>query len=666
MPILVVGGAGYIGSQTAKRAAAAGLEPVVLDNLVYGHRWAVKWGPFVEGDLADQALVRRVLEEHHIDAVVHFAAYAYVGESVTNPRKYFRNNLVNTLNLLDAMLDAGVRDIVFSSTCAVYGEPVRIPIAEDHPRNPVSPYGESKLAVEKALHWYQRAYGLRTAALRYFNAAGADPEGEVGEEHDPETHLIPLALEAALGGRELQIFGTDYPTPDGTAIRDYIHVADLADAHLAALETTARGARQPRRQPGHGAGSLGAGGRGGGRARDGPEGARSRGRPTRRQSARPGGGRTPGGRGPRLDAEAPRSRHHRGARVPLAGAGSEAGVSALWEERWHPLREEWVIVAAHRQHRPWTGETVAAPAAARVAHDPGCYLCPGNARVSGAVNPRYDSTFVFDNDHPCVGPDAPRDLPDPPPPYRVQPAVGLARVVCFSPRHDLTLAEMPLAAIGEVVEVWRRQTRDLGGRPEVNQVLCFENKGEIVGVSNPHPHGQIYATGFVWKTMETELSASRRHHGETGRGLFDDVIRAEQADGRRILYEDDRVIAFVPYFARYAYEVYVAPKRRVPHVHALDDGEAAALAGALKDVTARFDGLWRMSFPYVMVLHQAPTDGGEHPNFHFFIAFHPPLRQPRLLKYLAGPEIGGGNFLSDTSPEATAAELRGALAPART
>ncbi len=334
-------------------------------------------------------------------------------------------------------------------------------------------------------------------------------------------------------------------------------------------------------------------------------------------------------------------------------------MTGLWEERWHPLRQEWVIVAAHRQSRPWTGETVAAKAANKVAYDPSCYLCPGNSRIGGAVNPPYESTFVFDNDHPCVGPQAPRDLAPPPPPYRVQPAVGQARVVCFSPRHDLTLAEMPPAAIAEVVEVWRRETRDLGGLPEVRQVLCFENKGEVVGVSNPHPHGQIYATSFVWKTMETELEASIRYQQETGRGLFADAIRAERSDGRRILYEDQRVIAFVPYFARYAYEVYLAPKRRVGHVHALDDQETASLAAALKDLTARFDRLWGISFPYVMVLHQAPT-GGDTSAFHFFISFHPPLRQPRLLKYLAGPEIGGGNFLSDTSPEATAAELRAA------
>jgi UDPglucose--hexose-1-phosphate uridylyltransferase len=316
-------------------------------------------------------------------------------------------------------------------------------------------------------------------------------------------------------------------------------------------------------------------------------------------------------------------------------------------------------VAAHRQQRPWIGNTVTAPAVTAVAYDPGCYLCPGNDRISGKVNARYATTFVFDNDHPCVGVDAPRQIAAPPPPYRVAPAVGVARVVCFSPRHDLTLAEMPPAAIAEVVDVWRSQTRDLGARPEVGQVLCFENKGEIVGVSNPHPHGQIYATSFVWKTFETENEASQRHQRETGRGLMADVIRAEQQDGRRVLHEDEHVIAFVPYFARYAYEVYVVPKRRVAHVYDLTDVEVSALAGALSAVTIRFDNLWRMSFPYVQVLHQAPSDGGDYRDFHFFIAFHPPLRQPNLLKFLAGPEIGGGNFLSDTSPEGKAAELRG-------
>jgi UDP-arabinose 4-epimerase len=239
--ILVVGGAGYIGSHTAKRIAQAGETPVVLDNLVYGHESAVKWGPFVRGDLGDAALVKRVLVEHDVTSVIHFAAYAYVGESIGNPRKYFRNNVVCTLNLLDAMVDTGVRQIVFSSTCATYGEPREVPIAETHPQNPVNPYGESKLAVERILHWYGAAYGIGFAALRYFNAAGADPDGELGEDHEPETHLIPLAIAAALGRKpELSIYGSDYPTPDGTAVRDYVHVTDLAEAHWLALGRLAR------------------------------------------------------------------------------------------------------------------------------------------------------------------------------------------------------------------------------------------------------------------------------------------------------------------------------------------------------------------------------------------------------------------------------------------
>jgi len=237
MKVLVAGGAGYIGSQTAKMLAACGIEPVTYDDFSAGHRWAIRWGPLVEGNLSDGALLRQTIREHGIQAVVHFAASAYVGESVRDPRKYFQNNVVNTLSLLDAMVDTGVKPIVFSSTCATYGDPVQAPISETHPQVPVNPYGESKLFVEKAMRWYNGAYGLRYASLRYFNAAGADPEGDIGEDHQPETHLIPLAIHAALGRTEkLQIYGTDYPTPDGTAIRDYIHVVDLAKAHLKALE----------------------------------------------------------------------------------------------------------------------------------------------------------------------------------------------------------------------------------------------------------------------------------------------------------------------------------------------------------------------------------------------------------------------------------------------
>jgi UDP-arabinose 4-epimerase len=234
--ILVTGGAGYIGSHACKALARAGYTPIAYDNLVYGHRDAVRWGPFVEGDLGDAARLADTLARHEVAAVIHFAAFAYVGESMEKPQLYFRNNVVNTLALLDVMLAAGLRHIVFSSSCATYGTPACVPITEDAPQHPVNPYGESKLICERAIHWYGEAYGMKYAALRYFNAAGADPDGEIGEAHDPETHLVPLVLATALGRRpQIDIYGTDYPTPDGSAVRDYIHVQDLAEAHVAAL-----------------------------------------------------------------------------------------------------------------------------------------------------------------------------------------------------------------------------------------------------------------------------------------------------------------------------------------------------------------------------------------------------------------------------------------------
>jgi UDPglucose--hexose-1-phosphate uridylyltransferase len=331
---------------------------------------------------------------------------------------------------------------------------------------------------------------------------------------------------------------------------------------------------------------------------------------------------------------------------------------SVWEERWHPLREEWVIVAAHRQGRPWIGETVARRPERLPAYVADCTFCPGNRRVSGAVNDRYTSTFVFDNDAPCVGEQAPDVASPPDPVFRRRPARGIARVLCYSPRHDTTLAELSHTEVAGLVEVWQQQYRDLGDRPGIDHVLVFENKGEVVGVSNPHPHCQIYATNFVFKTIETEARAAARHRAETGRVLFQDVLDAEQRDGRRILFENETAIAFVPWFARYAYEVFVAPKATRPSVAALSDEEVSDFAEAVSRVLVKFDNLWRMPFPYVMPLHQAPTDGGDYRAFHFHVEFHPPLRKPDLLKYLAGPEIGGGNFLSDTSPEEKAAELR--------
>jgi len=240
--VLVTGGAGYIGSQACKSLARAGYRPVAYDSLIRGHREAVRWGPLVDADLADAERLADALKRFEVAAVMHFAGFAWVGESMSNPELYFRNNAYNSLRLLEAMRAADVRHIVFSSTCAVYGIPDRVPIPENAPRRPVNPYGESKLMVERMLRWYDTAHGFAHASLRYFNAAGADPDGEIGEDHEPETHLIPLVLQVALGERpQIDVFGTDYPTPDGTAVRDYIHVQDLADAHVKALAHLLRG-----------------------------------------------------------------------------------------------------------------------------------------------------------------------------------------------------------------------------------------------------------------------------------------------------------------------------------------------------------------------------------------------------------------------------------------
>ena len=238
-----MGGAGYIGSHMCKCLHAAGYNPIVLDNLARGHREAVQWGPFIEGRMDDPELLQSVFEQYTVDAVMHFAAFAYVGESVTDPGLYYHNNVAAPIVLLQQMARHGIRRFIFSSTCAIYGEPVDVPMDEAHPKQPINPYGRGKLMVEQILDDFRQGHGIESVCLRYFNAAGADPEGLIGEDHRPETHLIPLALEVALGKRDrLTIYGDDYDTDDGTCIRDYIHIMDLAEAHLLALQQMNAGA----------------------------------------------------------------------------------------------------------------------------------------------------------------------------------------------------------------------------------------------------------------------------------------------------------------------------------------------------------------------------------------------------------------------------------------
>ncbi len=255
MKIIVVGGAGYIGSHMVKQLVRAGNDVITLDNLSYGYRDAVKYGEFVEGDLGDAAVLDSLFKDGDVDAVMHFAGFIQVGESVIKPSMYYLNNVVNTHTLLDAMLRHKIKNFIFSSTAAIFGEPDYTPIDEKHSKQPINPYGHSKLMIEQVLDDYDRAYGLRSTCLRYFNAAGADPEGELGERHDPETHLIPLILQAASGRREdIKIFGDDYETDDGTCVRDYIHINDLCEAHSLALDLMIKNDKSARFNLGNGTG----------------------------------------------------------------------------------------------------------------------------------------------------------------------------------------------------------------------------------------------------------------------------------------------------------------------------------------------------------------------------------------------------------------------------
>lgn len=333
-----------------------------------------------------------------------------------------------------------------------------------------------------------------------------------------------------------------------------------------------------------------------------------------------------------------------------------------WEQRWHPLREEWVLFTAHRGGRPWIGELKAADAAA-ASYDPTCALCPGNQRLSG-VNPPYRGVYWFPNDLPCFGPDAPDwsdgetadDL------YRRRPAVGTAEVVCYHPDHAKTMAELTPAEATAVVDLWAERTAALAARPDVNHVLIFENKGSAVGTSNPHPHCQIYAGGLVYGHTAREVESSRRHRARTGEFLGQGILARELA-GTRVVADNHAFVACVPWFARYAYEVLVFPRRQLTSLVDLAATERAALADLLREVAIRYDNLWRMPMPYVMAIHQAPTDGGDYSAFPFHVEFHPPLRTPDTLKYLAGPEIGGGSMTNESNPDEKAAELRAAVGP---
>ncbi|MDR3405942.1 MAG: galactose-1-phosphate uridylyltransferase [Chthoniobacter sp.] len=329
--------------------------------------------------------------------------------------------------------------------------------------------------------------------------------------------------------------------------------------------------------------------------------------------------------------------------------------SPVWEQRWHPIRGEWVLFTSQRGGRPWVGETVAGPVARPPEFDPACALCPGNPRLRGH-NPHYPGVYLFTNDLPCFSPHAPT-VSGGDALYRAKPARGTAEVVCYHPRHDKTFAELSLDEAASVVDLWAERTRALGAQPDVDHVLIFENKGALVGTSNPHPHCQIYAGNLVYALTAQVAEVARTFQVETGGLIGLEVLRREAA-APRVIGENASFLACVPWFARYAYEVLVLPKSQASSLLDFDPPGRRALAAILREIAIRYDNLWRLPMPYVMVLRQAPTDGKDYASFPFHIEFHPPLRKPDTRKYLAGPEIGGGTMTNESDPDEKAAELR--------
>ncbi len=332
-----------------------------------------------------------------------------------------------------------------------------------------------------------------------------------------------------------------------------------------------------------------------------------------------------------------------------------------WEKRWHPLRREWVVYAAHRNNRPWNIEKKESGKPAPP-YDPACYLCPGNKRVNGIQNPAYENVFVFENDHPVVGLNAPAipgefqsqhaGL------YKRSEAGGIAKVVCYDPRHNVTLNDISTEKVADVLKTLKEEMIFFQQHEKIKSVLIFENKGEIVGVSNPHPHCQIYAVDFVFNVIQKELAAAAEYKKSNQQNIFSDIIAAEQKDEIRIIAENKHAIAFIPFFARFAYETYVFPKKRHASLITMCDEDLKGMAEVFQAVTKKFDANFQSSFPYVLAFAQAPVDGENYEDYHMHLIICPPLRQPGLMKFLAGPETGADTFMADTMPEEKAAELR--------
>ncbi len=329
-----------------------------------------------------------------------------------------------------------------------------------------------------------------------------------------------------------------------------------------------------------------------------------------------------------------------------------------WQHRWHVLRKEWMLVAARTGDRPWSGAKAVAGEFDTVEFDPGCYLCPGNQRASGARNPEYRDIFVFENDFASWSNLCPPAEPEENGFFRTFPVQGAGRVVCYEHSHHLTMAQLPVEKIVSLFRTLREEYIELGSRPEIKFVHIFENKGKIVGVSNPHPHCQIYGSNRVFPLIQRELEACREYANRTRSNLLLDLVQKEIEQAERVIFSHAGATAFVPFAARFPYESWLVPHSQRPSLAEMDLSDLQALAHGVKEMAVRYDNLFRMSFPYVMVLHQAPVDGLDYSHYQFHIEFYPVLRNPAAQKFLAGPELGGDMMINPKQPEAAAHELR--------
>ena len=708
--VLVTGGVGYVGSHTVRRLLEDHRRVVVLDDLSTGHREVVTlfervYGPeqfcFEHVNLLDRSALASVFEGHDFCGIIDFAARTLVGESQDEPYRYFENNVIAFQNLLD--MGKGL-PIVKSSTAATYGEPraEHIPLKENYQREwiadggfensqlmpaavnfemllgwyekhivfklceediallkiPTNVYGITKMMDECMLRYAEQETGGRYVVLRYFNAAGADSSRLIGEDHKPETHLIPIVLQVALGQREkMTVFGDDYATHDGTAVRDYISVVELVDAHIKSLDMLLAGGRSATYNLGRGQGVS---------VREILEAARA-----------VTGHAIPETIGPRrsgdpatLIADASRIQRDMGwaTRETLHETLESAwhwhrlhphGYRVVQEERFNPFWNRWVNIAAHRADRPWRGETQLMEGSDDMAYDPECYLCPGNTRATGDVNPNYKDVWAFENDFPTLVLDAYQTQAQLGP-YLSRTSRGVCEVVVYAPNHAQRLSTLSLDAFVQVVDAWTEIYGCLGEVPEIVYLLIFENRGTVMGNSQPHPHGQVYAYCEIPDLMvKPQLAAFESHREKTGRCFVCDANRVETGDGRRVIVDRSHLLAYVPFAAQFPYDVIIVPKAHAASLLDLEREERCDLAAGLRDVLCGLDGLFAAPYHYTLALMQTPTDGVDR-GYHMQIHITSLLRGPGLRKHVVGADIFG-NLINPSDPNMTAEEIRWAM-----